>query len=253
MYTALIADAISRYQKLLQAQDAKFVRFSTGTDEHGMKVQRAASQQNLPVAEYCRNISSQYRELFQVAAIDYTDFIRTTDGRHIEAVKTFWQQLKSNGSIYLSQYKGWYCLADEMFLNETQIHFDEMSGQRISIESGHSVEWTEEENYMFELAKFKGDILYWLKQKDDRIKPLKFQKILLDMLEEALPDISVSRPASRVHWAIPVPGDSTQTVYVWLDALVNYLTALGYPDSKVCLRYITFLIFLMFLYRIYIV
>lgn len=140
--------------------------------------------------------------------------------------------LQARGHIYSAAYSGWYCVSDETFLTDSQIRLDESSGTRYSLESGHPVEWTEETNYMFRLTQFQDDVRHWVQQ-DARIRPAKFEKILLDTLSEPLPDVSVSRPASRVHWAIPVPNDSSQTVYVWLDALINYLSSLGYPDEQV--------------------
>lgn len=140
--------------------------------------------------------------------------------------------LQSRGHIYSAAYSGWYCVSDETFLTDSQLRLDESSGTRYSLESGHPVEWTEETNYMFRLSQFQDDVRHWVQQ-EARIRPAKFEKILLDTLSEPLPDVSVSRPASRVHWAIPVPNDSSQTVYVWLDALINYLSSLGYPDEQV--------------------
>lgn len=144
-------------------------------------------------------------------------------------MKHFWNLLQSNGHIYSTKYSGWYCIPDETFLTESQLK--EKNGIKVSEESGHPVEWTEEVNYMFKLSKFQDEILYWIKS-GDRIKPKKFEKILLDWMQEPLPDISVSRPTSRVHWGIRVPEDDSQTVYVWLDALVNYLTCAGYPNAQ---------------------
>lgn len=203
----------------------------TGTDEHGTKVQQAASNHNIPVQQYCQDISTRYRSVFQQALIQNTDFVRTTEERHKKAVSHFWQVLQDKDHIYSDNYQGWYCVSDETFLTESQLRLDEASGQRFSLESGHPVEWTEEQNYMFRLSKLQSEVLYWLKQ-GDKVKPLKFEKILMDMLSEPLPDVSVSRPALRVPWAIPVPNDPAQTIYVWLDALVNYLTSAGYPDPK---------------------
>ena len=202
----------------------------TGTDEHGTKVTQSAIAHNIPVEQYCQDISSRYRSVFQQAFIKNTDFVRTTEERHKKAVTNFWQTLKENGHIYSANYQGWYCVSDETFLTDSQLRLDETNGQRYSLESGHPVEWTEEQNYMFRLSKFQDDVIYWLKQ-GNKIKPIKFEKILFDMLSEPLPDVSVSRPAQRVPWAIPVPDDPNQTIYVWLDALVNYLTSAGYPDA----------------------
>ncbi|KRG01290.1 methionine--tRNA ligase, mitochondrial isoform X2 [Drosophila mojavensis] len=139
--------------------------------------------------------------------------------------------LQSRGYIYSAAYSGWYCVSDETFLTDSQLRLDEASGARYSLESGHPVEWTEETNYMFRLSQFQDDVRHWVQQ-EARIRPAKFEKILLDTLSEPLPDVSISRPANRVHWAIPVPNDETQTVYVWLDALINYLSSLGYPNEQ---------------------
>lgn len=127
--------------------------------------------------------------------------------------------------IYKTKYSGWYCVPDENFLNEKETKV--VNGVRVSEDSGHPVEWTEEENYMFKLSRLQSEVVRWA-QESNRIKPAKFQKILLDQLSDPLPDISVSRPATRVSWGINVPTDTSQTVYVWLDALVNYLTAVGF-------------------------
>lgn len=227
LYSAVIADAIVRYQRLRNPLIES--HFCTGTDEHGTKVQQAAANHNVPVAKYCDNISQSYERLFQEAEINHTDFIRTTEERHKKAVGHFWNELKTRKHIHSSQYNGWYCASDETFLTDSQlkINFD---GSKCSLESGHPVEWTEETNYMFSLSKLQDEVLYWVKQ-GGRIRPAKFEKILLDYLSEPLPDVSISRPSNRVHWAIPVPDDDSQTVYVWLDALINYLTSVGYPNE----------------------
>lgn len=140
--------------------------------------------------------------------------------------------LHSAGHIYSAQYSGWYCVSDETFLTDSQLKVDASSGQRYSLESGHPVEWFEETNYMFRLSNIQQNVIDWLKR-GNKVRPIKFERILMDMLNDPLPDVSVSRPSNRVHWAIPVPNDDTQTIYVWLDALINYLTSAGYPDSNV--------------------
>ncbi|CAH1641398.1 unnamed protein product [Spodoptera littoralis] len=194
LYTAVVADAIQRFEKLTNP-DCRVI-FSTGTDEHGTKIQQAAAKAKLSLPEYCTNISNEYKQLFRDFNVEYTDFIRTTEERHKVAVRHFWV--------------------------------------KVSIESGHKVEWTEETNYMFRLSAFKSHLQQWLKN-DGVITPSKFQKQLQEMLanDAYLPDISVSRPSNRVHWAIRVPDDEEQSIYVWLDALVNYLTVAGYPDEGV--------------------
>ncbi|XP_034116272.1 methionine--tRNA ligase, mitochondrial [Drosophila albomicans] len=229
LYSAVIADAHCRYQRLRYPD--RNVRLCTGTDEHGTKIQQAAAGHKIPVAQYCDEISARYRDVFKAAGIANDDFIRTTEQRHKEAVAHFWQTLQSRGHIYSAAYSGWYCVSDETFLTDSQLRLDEESGTRFSLESGHPVEWTEETNYMFRLSQFQDDVRHWVKQ-EARIRPAKFEKILLDTLSEPLPDVSVSRPSNRVHWAIPVPNDDSQTVYVWLDALINYLSSVGYPNEK---------------------
>lgn len=229
LYSALVTDAIFRFENLVNPQN-KIRIFTTGTDEHGIKIQQAAQKADTNVASYCDNISERYRNLFQQFQIGHTDFIRTTEKRHKIAVQHFWGRLNDNGFIYKKEYAGYYCVPDETFLTEAQLTTNPKTGEKVSSESGHPVEWTKEENYMFKLASMQQEILRWLKD-GDRIKPKKFEKILMDFLDDPLPDISVSRPASRVNWGVTVPRDDSHTVYVWLNALVNYLTCVGYPEA----------------------
>lgn len=224
LYSALIADASARFQKLLNP--SLNVIFSTGTDEHGLKVQRAADNSKLSVENYCTKISNTYRTTFEKYDIDYTNFIRTTSDNHKNNVGHFWNKLQPH--IKKGKYSGWYCMADETFLSEDQIEL--VNDVRVSKESGRPVEWAEEDNYKFDLRPFKNDLQDWL-NKPDRIKPKLFHEILNREAND-LYEISLSRPMSRVSWGIPVPGDSKQTVYVWLDALVNYLTVSGYPYTE---------------------
>ncbi|XP_015188249.1 PREDICTED: methionine--tRNA ligase, mitochondrial isoform X3 [Polistes dominula] len=168
-------------------------------------------------------------------SINYSAFIRTTEQRHFDAVHHFWNVLDTKGYIYLGKYSGWYCTSDEAFL--TNIELDEItdaSGKKIKVskESGHSVEWTEEDNYKFRLSNLKDELKYWIK-KDTTVQPEKYHKILYKWIEEDISsyDLSISRPTSRVPWSISTPQNKNQSIYVWLEALVNYLTVLGYPDN----------------------
>ncbi|XP_022170807.1 methionine--tRNA ligase, mitochondrial [Myzus persicae] len=224
LYSALIADASARFQKLLNP--SLNIIFSTGTDEHGLKVQKAAENCKISVENYCTKISSSYQTTFDKFDIGHTSFIRTTTENHKKCVHYFWNKLQPH--IRKGKYSGWYCTADETFLSEDQIEL--VNNVRVSKESGRPVEWAEEDNYKFDLRPFKHDLQNWL-SKPDRIKPKVFHEILNREVND-LYDISLSRPKNRVSWGIPVPKDDTQTVYVWLDALVNYLTVSGYPDSK---------------------
>ncbi|XP_058812419.1 methionine--tRNA ligase, mitochondrial [Topomyia yanbarensis] len=232
LYSAVIADAIHRFNGLLNEPTSPSTTiFSTGTDEHGTKIQQAAASHSVPVATYCQQISDQYRGLFKNFNTAHTRFIRTTDQDHAVAVQSFWKALDATGNIYSTQYAGWYCIPDETFLTETQLKENDQ-GVKVSADSGHPVEWTEERNFMFRLSHYQDDVLHWIKGCEDRVVPTKFQKILLDFLQEPLPDISISRPKARVSWGIEVPSDPSQSVYVWLDALVNYLTVAGYPNKE---------------------
>uniref|UniRef100_A0A182PA52 Methionine--tRNA ligase, mitochondrial n=1 Tax=Anopheles epiroticus TaxID=199890 RepID=A0A182PA52_9DIPT len=232
LYSAVIADAIHRFNRIACSTERTDCFLSTGTDEHGLKIQQAAIKHSTSTEDYCDAISSQYRDLFGRFQIDYGRFIRTTDTDHRQAVHAFWNSLAASDSIYSANYAGWYCVPDETFLTDSQLKENER-GEKCSIESGHPVEWTEEQNYMFRLGRYQDDVRYWVKGLEGRrIQPEKFGRILLDWLEEPLPDISISRPMNRVSWGVPVPSDTSQSVYVWLDALVNYLTVAGYPKEN---------------------
>ncbi|KAL6117523.1 mars2 [Pungitius sinensis] len=230
LYSAVIADCVHRY-KLLQGFNSKF---ATGTDEHGLKIQQAAEASGKDPLTFCTDVSERYKHLFNSCDISYTDYIRTTEQRHREVVKHFWSVLVDKGLIYKGSYEGWYSTQDESFLTESQVADAlDSSGKKIkvSLESGHKVEWMTEENYMFRLSAFRSQLLEWLRGNPHAIQPERFYHAVLQWLQEDLPDLSVSRQRSRLQWGVPVPADAEQTIYVWLDALVNYLTVAGYPDN----------------------
>ncbi|KAF3838657.1 hypothetical protein F7725_010425 [Dissostichus mawsoni] len=230
LYSAVIADCLHRY-KLLQGFNSKF---ATGTDEHGLKIQQAAEAAGKDPLTFCTDVSERFKHLFNSCNISYTDYIRTTEQRHHQAVKHFWSVLWNKGLIYKGSYEGWYSTQDESFLTALQVgDAVDSSGNeiKVSLESGHKVEWMKEENYMFRLSAFRSQLLDWLKGNPRAIQPELFYQVVLKWLQEDLPDLSVSRQRSRLQWGIPVPGDAEQTIYVWLDALVNYLTVAGYPDK----------------------
>lgn len=223
VYTAVIADAAARFRRLLGSNT---VLFSTGTDEHGLKIQQAAQSLNQEPAQFCDSVSETFRQAFNDCEISYTDFVRTTDHRHVENVQHFWELLAKKGYIYKGKYEGWYCTADETFVSDdktTVVRLPNGQEQRVSLESNRSVEWSSEENYMFKLSQFKDDLNDWL-QNRAAVQPDRFYNLLKMWLKEDLEDLSISRPKSRLSWGIPVPGDDSQTIYVWLDALLNYLT-----------------------------
>ncbi|EPY88138.1 methionine--tRNA ligase, mitochondrial [Camelus ferus] len=234
LYSALLADALCRHHRL-RVPSAAATRFSTGTDEHGLKIQQAAAAAGLAPSELCDRVSAQFQQLFREADISSTDFIRTTEARHRVAVQHFWRVLKARGLLYKGLYEGWYCASDECFLPEAKVTRQPgPSGDLcpVSLESGHPVSWTKEENYIFRLSQFREPLQRWLRGDPQAITPEPFHHAVLQWLEEELPDLSVSRRSSHLHWGIPVPGDDSQTIYVWLDALVNYLTVIGYPNAE---------------------
>ncbi|XP_053735052.1 methionine--tRNA ligase, mitochondrial isoform X1 [Synchiropus splendidus] len=230
LYSAVLADCLHRY-KLLQGYNS---RFATGTDEHGLKIQQAADAAGMDPLTFCTQVSERFQGLFSRCNVSHTDFIRTTEERHRRAVEHFWSVLLDKGLIYKGSYEGWYSTPDESFLTPSQVaDAVDPTGKeiKISLESGHQVEWMKEENYMFRLSNFRPQLLHWLKRNPAAVQPERFQQAVLLWLEEELPDLSVSRQRSRLQWGIPVPGDPDQTIYVWLDALINYLTVVGYPDQ----------------------
>ncbi|NXJ10081.1 SYMM protein, partial [Odontophorus gujanensis] len=231
LYSALLADALHRHRGLRGAGPG---RLSTGTDEHGLKIQQAAIAAGTSPPELCAQISALFHQAFTQAAISFTDFIRTSEPRHCQAVCHFWAALEEHGALYKGTYEGWYCTAEEGFLPESQL-VERVDAQgrpfKVSAESGHEVHWTKEENYMFKLSAFQDPLLKWLRDNPRAISPDPFYQRVLCWLGEDLPDLSVSRERSRLQWGIPVPSDSTQTIYVWVDALVNYLSVLGYPET----------------------
>ncbi|NXX98004.1 SYMM protein, partial [Centropus bengalensis] len=204
-----------------------------GTDEHGLKIQQAAAAAGLSPPELCLRISGLFRQVLAGAAVSFNVFTRTSEPQHQRAVCHFWGALQAAGALYKGCYQGWYCTPEECFLPESQLaEGRDAQGRpcKVSLESGHQVHWTKEENYMFRLSAFREPLQRWLQDNPGAISPEPFQQHALRWLDEDLPDLSVSRERHRHKWGIPVPGDSTQTIYVWVDALVNYLSAVGYPE-----------------------
>ncbi|KAI8460057.1 tRNA synthetases class I (M)-domain-containing protein [Phakopsora pachyrhizi] len=201
----------------------------TGTDENGMKIQQTASLEGLKPQKLCDSVSIRFRELAKVANICHDDFIRTTENRHHLAAQHFWREIFNLGHVYKGKYEGWYSVSDETYYSQSQVQksIDLKSG--VSVESGQPVEWIEEDNYMFKLRAFQDRLLEWLNQDQNTLISSQRSNILNQLQTKELNDLSISRPASRLSWGIPVPGDPTQTMYVWMDALVNYLTVTGYP------------------------
>jgi len=217
------ADVIARYKK----NQKRDVFFLTGTDEHGQKVAKAAKKAKQTPENFCDNISQKFRRLAEKLNLSNNDFIRTTDKkRHWPVVAKVWNKLEENGDIYKKAYKGLYCPGCEAFITRKDL----VDG-KCAIH-GMEPEIIEEENYFFKLSKYSTKIKEIIERDKIRITPHSKKREILNFIENGLEDISFSRARKDLKWGIPVPGDSSQTIYVWADALVNYLSAIGYDKDK---------------------
>ncbi|ODQ47319.1 hypothetical protein PICMEDRAFT_15288 [Pichia membranifaciens NRRL Y-2026] len=231
-YSMTLADVRNRWCKL----NKKDTFFTTGTDEHGLKVQNAAQAANVDPKLFCDNLAAKFKELAVVGNIKYNRFIRTTDPDHYAAVNHFWNVVNKNNFIYKGRHSGWYSVSDETFYAETDIEesTDEKTGEKIMIskETSSTVLYQSEDNYFFRLSAFQKQLLQYLKENPDFIQPRKYYDFIVNELEtRELTDLSISRLSSRLQWGIPVPNDDSQRIYVWFDALINYLTSEGYPTA----------------------
>ncbi|TGO65447.1 hypothetical protein BCON_0002g00290 [Botryotinia convoluta] len=229
LYTMVLADVFKRWQ-VLKGHTAILC---TGTDEHGMKIQRAATQAGALPKEFCDIGAGTFKELAQRAGLSNDHFVRTTDPDHKETVEYIWYMLREREYIYESKHEGWYCVSDETFYPESAIEkrLDPFTGRTFiaSQETGKEVEWTSEKNYHFRLSAFKDQLLEFYEKTPDFVVPMTRMKDVVNQVSRGLEDLSISRPYDRLSWGIRVPDDETQTIYVWLDALVNYITKSGYP------------------------
>ena len=223
-YTSIVADVFARFKRL----DGYNVFFLTGTDEHGLKIQRAAEENNQKPKDFCDNISKIFKNLSKSLNLSNDDFIRTTEDRHYKAVQFLWDRLVSKGYIYLSKYKGWYSVSDEAYYNEDEIV--EKDGKKISIISGTLVEWVEEESFFFKLSSFQEKLLEFYNKNPEFILPISRKNEVISFVKSGLKDLSVSRKS--FSWGIKVPNNKNHIIYVWLDALTNYLSALNYPNIE---------------------
>ncbi len=223
-YSSIIADFFARFKKI----DGFNVCFLTGTDEHGLKIQRAAEKKGIDPLLFCDEITQTFKELTKILNLSNTDFIRTTEERHKISVAHLWRVLEKNDEIYLSKYSGWYSVSDEAFYNEDEI--EDVDGLKRSISSKSSVEWIDEESYFFRLSKWEKPLLEYYKKNPEFISPASRKNEVISFVKNGLKDLSVSRKS--FSWGIKVPGNNDHIIYVWLDALTNYLSALNYPDIK---------------------
>ncbi|KIK67088.1 hypothetical protein GYMLUDRAFT_257036 [Collybiopsis luxurians FD-317 M1] len=238
LYSLVTADIFARYNSL--KNPSRPVLFVTGTDEHGLKIQKAAFDKGLHPKEFCNTISQQFRQLASEADVKFTRFIRTSEEAHYAAVAHIWRQLDDQGLIYKGSYSGWYSITDECFYTEGQVvHVPadaDQPARSISKETGATVEYSCETNYMFRLSQFREALLKHYTSNPNCVFPSSHHAHLISILRSPLEDISISRPKSRLSWGIPVPNDSDHTIYVWFDALISYLTGIGYPWSDSGIR-----------------
>ena len=202
------------------------VHFLTGTDEHGLKIQRAAEKKGVKTLEFCNELSKTFKDLSKILNLTNNDFIRTTEDRHKKSVQFLWNELEKNGDIYLSKYSGWYSVSDEAFYNDDEI--EDLDNKKVAISSKSLVEWIDEESYFFKLSKWEKPLLKFYKDNPDFISPKSRKNEVISFVKSGLKDLSVSRKS--FSWGIKVPHDDSHVIYVWLDALTNYMSALNYPQ-----------------------
>ena len=223
-YSSIIADVLARFKRL----EGKNVFYLTGTDEHGLKIQREAEKNGKETRLFCDEISKKFEDLTRILNLSNDDFIRTTEARHYRSVEEIWRRLVKSGDIYLDKYCGWYSVSDEAYYDEDEII--EKNGIKISISSGSKVDWVEEESYFFKLSAWADKLINHYDSNPDFILPLSRKNEVLNFVKKGLKDLSVSR--TSFSWGIPVPDDSKHVIYVWLDALTNYISALNFPNTN---------------------
>jgi methionyl-tRNA synthetase len=220
-YTTILADAMASYHRWRQDE----VFFLTGTDEHGDKIAQAAAKAGVSPQAYTDEISMAFRDTWRRLGISHDDFIRTTEPRHKAVVQAILTKLWDAGEIYLSTYGGQYCVGCERFYTEKEIVDGKCPDHQTPLQ------YIEEENYFFRMSKYQDWLIGYIKEHLDLIRPERYRNEILGFLREPLQDLSISRPRTRLEWGIPLPFDDRFVTYVWFDALINYVSAIGYPDA----------------------
>jgi methionyl-tRNA synthetase len=222
-YTVIATDALARFHRL----DGKDVFFVTGTDEHGLKMQQTADQEGItPIALADRN-SAIFRSMVEAIGSSNDDFIRTTEARHYKACQAIWTRMAASGDIYLDRYSGWYSVRQEAYFDEKETFVGEDGVRREPL--GSPVEWNEEETYFFRLSAYQERLLALYEANPEFVGPAERRNEIISFVKSGLKDLSISRTTFK--WGVPVPGDEKHVMYVWVDALINYITAAGYPDT----------------------
>ena len=223
-YTALATDAIARFERL----DGKDVRFLTGTDEHGLKMKQTAAEEGMSPQELADRNSAVFRRMEDALDCTYDDYIRTTEPRHHEACTELWRRMEAAGDIYLSKYTGWYSVRQEAYFDEKETEAGDDGVRREPL--GSPVEWTEEETYFFRLSSFQDKLLAHYEANPEFVLPRERRNEVVSFVEGGLQDLSISR--TSFDWGIKVPSDPGHVMYVWVDALTNYITGAGFPDES---------------------
>jgi methionyl-tRNA synthetase len=223
-YEAIATDAIARFQRL----SGRDVFFLTGTDEHGLKMAQAARERGISPSELADEMSAIFKRMDEMLDISFDRFIRTSEPDHHRASQAIWQAMAAKGDIYLGRYEGWYSVRDEAYYDESELVVAD-SGEKLSPQ-GTPVEWTVEESWFFRLSAYQDKLLAHYAEQPDFIRPEARRNEVLRFVEGGLSDLSISR--TSFDWGVKVPGAENHVMYVWLDALTNYLTGVGYPDTE---------------------
>ena len=223
-YEMVAADAIARFKRL----DGYDVFAMTGTDEHGQKVQRTAAQNGLSPQDFVDGFAARFKEMEQQLGCSFDRFIRTTDADHLPSTQELWRRMEANGDIYLAKYSGWYSVRDEAFYGEEETTL-QPDGTRLGGQ-GTPVEWVEEESYFFRLKAYQDKLLALYRDVPDFVSPETRRNEVVSFVQSGLEDLSISR--TTFDWGLAVPGDPKHVMYVWVDALNNYLTGCGFPDES---------------------
>ena len=223
-YSSIVADIFARFKRL---EDFN-VLFLTGTDEHGQKIEKEAKKNKKNPKLFCDELSEKFKSLTKILNLSNDDFIRTTEKRHHKSVIEIWNRLVKSGDIYLDKYSGWYSISDEAFYDEDEIEVKD--NIKIAKSSGSTVEWVEEESYFFKLSLWADKLLDHYKNNKEFVLPASRNNEVISFVEKGLKDLSISR--TSFTWGIPVPKNNKHVIYVWLDALTNYISALNFPDTE---------------------
>ncbi len=223
--TTLAADILARYQKMQGLR----VWFLTGTDENAIKVHRAAQERGIPTSQFVDELAEEFQQAWRVMHIEYDDFIRTTEPRHVRVVQEFFRRMLEKGDIYKGVYEGWYCVSDETFFAPSDVGEDKLCP---NAECRRPLQWVQEEDYFFRLSAYGNRLLQYIEQNPDWLEPEFRKNEVIAFIKQGLRDQSVTR--ANPGWGIPVPGEPDKVIYVWFDALINYVSATGWPDDIEC-------------------